>query len=958
MEKYYNASAFGTIITLFRRMGLRKIEKRISPNTFTWYFCVEVKQVKKHEQVFRDLKDQGFIDSIIVDENPIYYRIYCENKNIWRGNREEVDAKRHILHALNRKRIRTYEADLSSAQRYMLDNNIKIEDRHKIGFYDFETKDDLDGVEVGRDPILCAALVDADGTEWVYQSDNEYALLQNVLKKFSEYTMLCGWNSSAFDWPLLKMRCKVHDIKFNLFDINQIDLMNWFEKAVQANSIAERPIGFGLESVGEQYLGMNKTEGVHGGQGRILKLSKTDPERLKEYNLQDCRICKKFSDFFKATDLLTQQSVIAGVFPGWATPTSLTDGVLLKQARAAGRRLITKKNSKKLMARDTYDKKGKLIPGKEIKAFGGRVHLSQPGVYDNVLGFDFAGYYATIMRYFNIGPDTLLSSEDLTKIPEKKRNFPLIISPYTYLAKRFLRELSDLLLDEGVIVDRKSTVVPGIPISKMPYLLAEITKDKAIEKIEALYETVSEKFTMGLEAFLAYFFKFTEEGKCIKIEMPYPSFFRHDIESIVTITLEDYTDKRNKYKADRKELIAREVDESEMAYQQTDLMISTYKLLGNIVFGQQSNVFARIFNYGSGPSICLGAQFITMFTKSWFEVRGCIVIYMDTDSNYVWLRHRSQAAMDDLLKDFRENYQNDLHKMVTSVFGISPKRNFPIELEYEKIWRRLILIAKKHYIGIKSWEAGKGEVNKLEMRGIELRRRGSCEIAKKIMVKAIDKILQPKDIPSGDNIFNWFSKVKDKFLTLKVTPENVQDFAKHIKINKKPSEYKLDTPQKRCVERIFARGDHFDIGTMLSYIIVSVGKQTEFIELEHFKKHPEKYNVNYEHYWDKEIFSPNIRIFENVYSDQPWIKLSLVDAAISEKMYEQKKRRILGKKSACERDKTYGMIKKYQKFCSAQRIELLELFIKHQKVDNPYDKNIKYAEKLIERIKSGDFGVV
>lgn len=946
MKKYYSGQNKGDTIVLHRRVGTKKIEERITKNQFGWYFCVRSEDVKKYKRAFTTMVKSGMVERITQDDSKEYARIYCHNRNIWHENPGE-DQKRLALEEMARLGIQTYEADLTSLDRYMVDSNIQIDDQHKIGYFDIETKDTAKEILVGSERILSIAIVDDEGNEICICERNEADLLRKAFHIMKKFTVLCTWNGEMFDWPYLKQRAKVWGINFALWDVNHIDLMKWFDKAVQAGSIKDKPKSKKLADVAEQYLGSSKTAGVMGGHGRIYKLFMTNPALLKEYNIQDCRLLKMFDEYFQATKQVVKACQICGTFPGRSSNTSLTDKFLLRLARKEYRRIVTRIHNRR--------KAG-------VKPPGGRVFIKKRGVYNKILGFDFSGYYNSIMRYLNVGPDTIMTYKDLENIPRKKRPYiPLAVSPYTYLNNVFMKQLRKYAVDDGCNVTMKKRYVEGFQNSKTNYLIFE-GEDK--ENIEALirevYNEFEKKFTLAWECFQHYFFKIRgrKGQKRIIVEPRCPVFFRHDFESINVQALNLYTSERNKWKVEIKKLRAEGVDPESAQMKRAELMSNTYKLLGNIVYGQAAAVHSRIYHFGAPPSITLFAQLTTNMTKRWFEDHGAEVVYMDTDSNYVYMPDYTEDKFEELKRAFEEDYHPYIRGMIQKYFKISPKRKCPIKLEFEKVWKRMFLYKKKMYAGVLEWETGKGNVNNITFKGLKLVRRETVSFAKKVQQKLLDIVLRSREVPTEKQLWHWVKKLKSKFFSMKWTDDNIHYITKRTTIRKAPEDYKGSSANKveiRIVKRMFERGDHFDLGGMLAWVIVkSEGKQKQGEEIRFFLKNGESINleIDVDEYWNKDIFKPLFRICATMYPKLNWMLFDTDDGEKQKKKYEQQLR-LVEKKD--KREQRLNIIMGYKKFSRTQRTTLLKKILELQKEQWPDSELIPKIENYLTLVEDGTY---
>jgi DNA polymerase elongation subunit (family B) len=928
-REYFNGKVYKDTIILYRLQGNRIIEDRISSDQFPWYFCISKDDYTAHKDLINDFKDGHLIQSLKDEGN--YVRIYCENKNLWPDD-DDLDAKTQILEEFNAKGIQTYEADLNSCDRYVIDHDIKITDKHYIGYYDIETKDTNPEITIGKEPILSISVIDHSGNRYFFCSDDEKRMLRSAVEKLAEFTMLVGWYSKSFDWDYIKERCKVHDIKFPLWHINHVDMMEWFKEAVSTGGIKDKVESFSLDRCSNQFIGKGKTEGVGRGHGAIWKLFQTDRKKLVEYNLTDCMLMKELDDKLHITDQIIKQSVICGCFIAKASHSKLTDSFLLRLSRDNHIRLPSKKD----------------IQPRLVKPPGGRVFIKKPGIYGPIKTFDFSGYYNSIMRTFNMGPDTILTMKDYATLIDK--SVPKILSPYTYLNLKIMRLFYNALIAAGIKfrIDTKE-----IDYIKVPVFTFNKDQTEAVEACKVkVHKHASKYFTLHYETFLTYFFKENRKNNVMhtyKVTIPEVIFFRKDQQSIVVKALETYVNERNKYKKYMEELIKKKVSEKDPEYVSTEIMINVFKLLGNIVYGQMGYFRARIYHYCIPPSICLGGQTITHWTSEWFKDGGYEVIYNDTDSNYVIAP--SVDPEDKLTTRLKTEYHPFIHQKIQEAFHCDPKK-ISVKLDFEKVYSRIVLVSKKRYAGNLVWKSGETK-NKIDIKGLEFVRRETINLAAQTQKKMMEMLLTSPKIPTGEDCFKWISKVKDDFFNTKWTKDNIRDITKRVVVSKYAREYKSQPLQSIIVERMGARGQNFELGSILEYVLLKrSGTRKEGEEVSYYLETKDKITTKplaFDEYWNVEIYSKVMSIFKFLFPELPWLSLDTDIAAKANKRFMQLMTRI-NKKN--DREKTLRMIYEYTNFDFDRRMILLDKFKSCEQKDHPDSKLIKTVDKIVLKLKS------
>ncbi|MFP8966040.1 DNA polymerase II [Pokkaliibacter sp. CJK22405] len=146
---------------------------------------------------------------------------------------------------------------------------------------------------------------------------------------------------------------------------------------------------FSLNYVSSQLLGRKKL--IHEDEERgqeISRLFHEDIEALLAYNLEDCKLVADIFDYAALLPYLVERAELTGL------PLDRVGG-----SQAAFDYLYLPK----------LHRKGRVAPvyasgNAEVDSPGGFVMSSQPGLYDNVLVFDFKSLYPSIIRTFCIDP--------------------------------------------------------------------------------------------------------------------------------------------------------------------------------------------------------------------------------------------------------------------------------------------------------------------------------------------------------------------------------------------------------------------------------------------------------------------------------------------------------------------------------------------------------------------------
>lgn len=395
----------GDIMVVDKHKGKRRLRK---PIKFQFYFYAD--DTKEARTKLDDLK-------ITYEESGDYLKVYKEKIQY-----KSTDFKDFILD-LHKEGIQTYEADLGPAKRWMIDNNIEIEDFDNIDLWymDIET-DDSSGKPIQYkkkgnkevvdpiDPVLSVAFVDRKGTAKFFYNqasdkndktkllEGEKKLLWEV-KKFIDgnVDMVVGWNSSGFDMEFLRGRMKIHKVSmFYFWHILHEDMMKRTKYFYMKDPEARQQIkSYSLDFISNHFLGEGKIK----HKEKIFEMYRDNFQKFKEYNIQDCQLLRRLEDQLGMIRLTYQMFQICGMpAQDWAMIKNI-DTFMLRASNKKGTRHQT----------GEAFLKGWMPDGDDEAAYLGAFVIDPiPGKYHNVYDLDFKSLYPNIIRTFNISPDTYL----------------------------------------------------------------------------------------------------------------------------------------------------------------------------------------------------------------------------------------------------------------------------------------------------------------------------------------------------------------------------------------------------------------------------------------------------------------------------------------------------------------------------------------------------------------------
>lgn len=366
------------------REGTNKTELRII--YYPWYFCILGKDATSNSKLLKKLLTARKIQRFEKDGK--YIKIFCRNVN-----RRVLDEKTYVLRELAEANIQTYEADLTSAQRFLVDHQLEIEDTYRILYFDIETDDRGAGIVIGRDRIISIAAVNEKGKVYYWTDNEEKLILKKFLKTMEQYDLITGWNSEKFDVPYIKERCKVYGIWFNWRRILHVDMMQKMMEIHKRNiALIKEVRSFALNAIAKHFLGEEKVEHDMGTWDMFEK----DPELLKKYNIQDVNLLLRLDEKIKIIKQKVVEHGITGCFLNEYAISRILDVFVLKNAKKFGNVRYKSKPS-----RENVD-----FESRKSAYVGGIVLDQITGIHENVYHFDFSSLYPSIFRTFNISPET------------------------------------------------------------------------------------------------------------------------------------------------------------------------------------------------------------------------------------------------------------------------------------------------------------------------------------------------------------------------------------------------------------------------------------------------------------------------------------------------------------------------------------------------------------------------
>lgn len=218
--------------------------------------------------------------------------------------------------------------------------------------------------------------------------------------------VLCGWNVLEFDLTVLDARCREHRLPFAIGRAGEVArvLPGATAKQVSIAKVPGRVVldgiatlksatfafdRFTLDHVANELLGRGKKIAETSDPvAEIRRMHAEDVDALAAYNLEDCRLVL---DIFAAADLV-----------GFAMERARLTGLAMDRqggsVAAFDHLYLPRLHRKGVVAPDVG------VDGDVTPSPGGHVLDSVPGLFRDVLSFDFRSLYPSIIRTFQIDP--------------------------------------------------------------------------------------------------------------------------------------------------------------------------------------------------------------------------------------------------------------------------------------------------------------------------------------------------------------------------------------------------------------------------------------------------------------------------------------------------------------------------------------------------------------------------
>lgn len=308
-----------------------------------------------------------------------------------------------------------------------------------------------------------------------------------------------------------------------------------------------------------------------------------------------------------------------------------------------------------------------------------------------------------------------------------------------------------------------------------------------------------------------------------------PTYFSQEM-SVINLAITELLKKRKEYKKLKLQMIEDGTNKGP-GWERVVSDEIIVKELANSTYGIMGLEYGRYYSIDIAESITLFGQWVINFAKKFFESRGYQVIYGDTDSVFVAVGHDLDQRAE--LDIFHENLNVELKDK----FRIS---DCHIELEPDKVFEKLILIAKKTYVGHVTDIEGK-KTDDIYARGLDFIKKNTFSYAAKKQRELIDLIL--KQEADTTQVRDFARASRDDFYSREFEPSELSIVQR---VGKKVDDYKSPPLHVQLAKEIEDETGESLLYTDIEYIVTSgSGKKQQGVVIEKFDG-----NFDRDYYWE------------------------------------------------------------------------------------------------------------